>query len=222
MNVDKHKSPGALAHDHLGKGDPTGWFEVLYAASDTSGSGVPWAKMKPNQDLLNWLKENEINGAGKTALVVGCGLGDDAEVLARFGFDVTAFDVSESAIELCRQRFAESSVSFQAADLFAAPGAWQGAFDFVFESITVQSLPPELQDQAIEHIVQFVAPGGEILVMTSARQPDQLPGGPPWPISRDSLNHYLVDGIREVFLNAQTVQKKPEMWYIQALYRRPV
>ena len=55
--------------------DPTAWFEPLYAAADATGRGVPWAKMEPNPYLIAWLDEKNANGAGKTALVVGCGLG---------------------------------------------------------------------------------------------------------------------------------------------------
>jgi protein-L-isoaspartate O-methyltransferase len=36
---------------------------------------------------------------GKRALVVGCGLGYDAEFLARLGYAVTGFDVAPTAIE---------------------------------------------------------------------------------------------------------------------------
>ena len=42
----------------------------------------------------------------------GCGMGDDAIELERLGFVVTAFDVSHTAIKLCKERFPQSKVSF--------------------------------------------------------------------------------------------------------------
>ena len=47
--------------------------------------------------MVEWIANRpEINGK---ALVVGCGLGDDAEWLEEIGFDVTAFDISKSSID---------------------------------------------------------------------------------------------------------------------------
>lgn len=43
---------------------------------------IPWAQQDGNLLLVEWLARNHCDGAGKRALVVGCGLGDDAEVLA--------------------------------------------------------------------------------------------------------------------------------------------
>ena len=42
--------------------------------------------MVANPNLTQWLNEKQIVGNGQSALVVGCGLGDDAEELARRGF----------------------------------------------------------------------------------------------------------------------------------------
>lgn len=38
------------------------------------------------------------------AVVIGCGLGDDAEYLASMGYEVTAFDISPTAIAMCHTR----------------------------------------------------------------------------------------------------------------------
>ncbi|WP_020209114.1 class I SAM-dependent methyltransferase [Gilvimarinus chinensis] len=45
----------------------------------------------------------------KKAVDAGCGTGADAAYLAAQGFDVVAFDSSQSAINTCRARFAESN-----------------------------------------------------------------------------------------------------------------
>ena len=78
---------------------PNDWFETLYSESNDSGSGVPWANMAPHPIFKNWIDESSPLKTEKTALVIGCGLGDDAIELETKGFKVTAFDVSESAIE---------------------------------------------------------------------------------------------------------------------------
>ena len=73
--------------------------------------------------------------------MVGCGLGDDAEELARRGYDAAAFDVIEKAIAWCRRRFPDSAVDYRVADVFALPEEWQRAFDLVVEIQTIESLP---------------------------------------------------------------------------------
>jgi 2-polyprenyl-3-methyl-5-hydroxy-6-metoxy-1,4-benzoquinol methylase len=94
-----------LAAEHIARGDPLGWFERLYREADEGKSTVPWADLRPNPSLLDFWKRQPIATTGKTALDIGCGLGDDAEQLARWGFSTTAFDVSDSAIRACKRRF---------------------------------------------------------------------------------------------------------------------
>jgi len=88
---------------------PSDWFEPLYAGSNTDGDGVPWANMETHPSFGRWLTQNPLAGDGKLALVVGCGMGDDAIELESLGFQVTAFDVSETAIKLCKERFPQST-----------------------------------------------------------------------------------------------------------------
>ena len=84
---------------------PNDWFETLYSESNESGNGVPWANMAPHPIFKSWLDESLPLKNEKTALVVGCGLGDDAIELEVKGYKVTAFDVSDSAIDLCKKKF---------------------------------------------------------------------------------------------------------------------
>ena len=98
----------ALAAESLAKGDPTGWFERLYQEAEAGKADISWADLEPNPGLLEFWKAYPLPTAGKTALVIGCGFGDDSEQLAERGFTTTAFDVSTSAIQRCRQRFPSS------------------------------------------------------------------------------------------------------------------
>ncbi len=180
-------SPSDIMRDYLQRGDATGWFEALYAAADGDASSVPWAHMAANPHLMTWLGAHDLHGEGKRALVVGCGLGDDAEELARRGFAVTAFDVSESAIDWCKQRFFKGDVQYVVADLFHPPQDWIGAYDFVLESRTIQSLPLSLRDSCLRHIAEFVAPDGRLLVLCLGREDATEATGPPWPVSRAEL-----------------------------------
>lgn len=187
-----------LARDHLERGDALGWFEVLYAASGGDANMIPWADRVPNRHLVRWLEEKRIEGVGMRALVVGCGLGDDAEELARRGFDVVAFDISPTAIEWCRRRFPESSVGYVEADLLNPPDSWDHTFDFVLESYTLQSLPPHLRGETIRDLPRFLAPGGTLLVICRGRDPEDGCGSMPWPLTKDELAAFRSQGLDEV------------------------
>lgn len=83
-----------LASRSIAEGDPTGWFEPLYAAAASGAATVPWDRAAPHSLLAEWAARSRVTGEGRRALVVGAGLGRDAEFLAGLGFDVDAFDIS--------------------------------------------------------------------------------------------------------------------------------
>ena len=72
-------------------------FEKIYAQAGDDLSEIPWATLRPMPELVSWL-DRQAPAAGQTALVVACGLGDDAEEVSRRGFRVTAFDLVPAAI----------------------------------------------------------------------------------------------------------------------------
>ena len=92
-----------LAAEFNERGDPLGWFDALYKESGGDVEKIPWADMAPNRFFKSWAETNGLKGEGRKALVVGCGLGDDAKYLHDLGFKVTAFDISPTAIEWARK-----------------------------------------------------------------------------------------------------------------------
>ncbi|MFD1535746.1 class I SAM-dependent methyltransferase [Nonomuraea guangzhouensis] len=206
-----------LAAESLAAGDPTGWFERLYAESETGEAIVPWDSQRPHPLLAEWRLGSEA-GVGRRALVVGCGLGDDAEYLSRFGYDTVAFDVSESAVRLAMERFPASTVDYRAADLLAPPKEWRHAFDLVVEIMTVQALPEHLHAPAIASVAGFVRPGGTLLVIASAREEGGPVFAPPWPLTPSEIASFASDG-----LIADQIEdlRDPERHRCRATFRRP-
>jgi len=185
------KGPFGIREDR-----PTDWFEELYGSAAVDGTGVPWASMRTHAAFEEWLRDTPLDGQGKSALVVGCGMGDDAIELERRGFAVTAFDVSQNAIAFCRNRFPDSSVKFLTADLLAEQPQWHAAFDFVLEIYTVQALPPAYEAQSIAAISGFVAPGGTLLVVAETSQaPRDFERGPPWLLTKDHVAGFVSHGL---------------------------
>lgn len=173
-------------------------FEQMYQSVGDDLTRVPWANLRGNPCLVAWLDQHPAP-PGKQVLVVACGLGDDAEELSRRGYDVTAFDASPTAIGWARQRFPESGIDFEVADLFDLPPAWRERFDLVVEINTIQALPPPRHRATMAAIASLVAPGGRLVVITFGRDEDgAAENGPPFPLSRAELNAFAGEGLREV------------------------
>jgi SAM-dependent methyltransferase len=211
-----------LALKHLAAGDAVGWFDELYRAAGGDADVVPWADLAPNPNLVSWLNAGHARDLRGRAMVVGCGLGDDAEELSRLGFDVTAFDISPTAIAWCRRRFSSSHVTYEAADLLALPLRWRRGFDFVFESYTLQALPPDLRSRAIGAVSDLVAPGGQALVICRGRDEGDTSDQIPWPLSRAELNRFVTDGgLREqAFEDFLDENESPPVRRFRAVFHR--
>jgi len=197
-------------------GDPTGWFEPLYAAAARGEGVVPWERDAPRELLVEWAESRGLAGAGAPALVVGAGFGADAEYLSERGFATTAFDVAPTAVRVARERHPGSSVDYVTADLLAPPPEWSGAFALVVECLTVQSLPDEVRAEAIATVSALVAPGGTLLVIASAREEADGPvQGPPWPLTRAEVGAFATAGLERVAVEAMPGPR----W--RAEFRRP-
>jgi ubiquinone/menaquinone biosynthesis C-methylase UbiE len=188
-----------LAATAVAAGEPTAWFERLYAGALRGQSAMPWDRTEPNQLLAQWSDQQQLSGAGKRALVVGCGLGADAEHVAALGFRTTAFDVSESAISIARTRHPDSSVDYRTADALQLPAKWRRAFDLVVEIYTVQALPLSHRRNIIAAVADLVADGGTLIVIQAARRDIAEPSdGPPWPLHRTEIDRFAAEGLLPV------------------------
>ncbi len=185
-----------LANSFIEKGDACGWFEALYTEAAGDHEHIPWADLEPNRFLVEWEKTKNLKGNGRKALVVGCGLGDDAKFLYERGFDVTAFDVSEKAIEWAKKIHAGTGIKFYVADLFNPPQDWHRAFDFVLEVYTIQALPLNLREKTIDAISGFVAENGELIVVQRFRENDEIAEGLPWALSPNDLKRFEENGLK--------------------------
>jgi SAM-dependent methyltransferase len=210
-----------LAAEFIQKGDPTGWFEVLYREAEQGKSTVPWVDYHPTPHLVGFWILHPQQTAGKSALVVGSGFGDDSEQLAAWGFRVTAFDISETAIRACRKRFPRSAVEYHAANLLDPPPHWRGQFDFVFEANTLQVLPAALRRQATKNIAAFLRPGGLLLVIARAREPSDPQGQMPWPLTRSEISAFATLGLEELLFDILPDVSEPDVRRFRALFRLP-
>lgn len=118
------------------------------------------SSVEPNEVLLA-----EIAGykPGR-ALDVGCGVGNDAIWLASQGWQVTAVDISQAALDRAAIAAddANVTVTWVCADVSSAPLA-AGQFDLV--SVPYPALRSDPDDRTIRSFLGAVARGGTILII---------------------------------------------------------
>lgn len=199
------------------RGDVTGWFEALYQEANGDNEVIPWADLEPNVYFRQWAEAKRLSGDGRKALVVGCGLGDDAKYLDDLGFNVTAFDISPTAIEWAKRLYGDSDIQFEVADLFEPYRGWLGAFDFVLEIYTIQPLPLTMRPSVIDAVAEFVAENGKLVVVTRGREDDVEPDELPWPLSRKDLSRFGANGLTETDFQVFPPENEgePDRWVIE-------
>ncbi len=196
---DPRSLPRLLSEKAAADGTPLAWFEQFYQLALSKGYPIPWADMKVNPNLVEMYDRIPLPRSSTHLVVVGCGLGDDAEWLARKGHEVSAFDISSSAIGECRKRFPGSPVHYLEADLFAPPKHWRNYFNIVVESYTLQVIEGSLRRKALLMIGELVRPGGLLILISRGRSEGESAGALPWPLTRSEIEIISTWGFQELF-----------------------
>lgn len=149
---------------------PQGEWETQYAQQDVES--MPWFYEPLDHDV-----ERALDRLGLTKgriLDLGTGPGTQAIALAKRGFDVTASDLSPTAVAKAEARAAKSgaSVRFVADDVLAS--RLEGPFDLVLDRGCFHTLPPECRGDYVATLARIVAPSGLAFLKTfSVKQPGE-------------------------------------------------
>ena len=197
--------------------DSNKFFEDIYKQSSGDKEKIPWANMQADSFLTEYLEMHL--GEGK-AIVIGCGLGDDALALEEAGFDVTAIDISETAIKWCQERYDYTNINFFVQDIFNLPADMLEQYDFIFESRTIQSLPLIHRDKIISCISSLMAPKAKALVIANGKQEGEKFEGPPWPLEYNELRLFENYGCKELEFSIFESEDKTSKLKFRALYQK--
>lgn len=184
---------------------PLSWFEDLYRHSNRDRGQIPWDWNEPHPFLVEWSKENKANGR---ALVVGSGLGEDAAFLWERGWQVTAFDISEEAVEWARHLHQDTGIDWAVGDLLNPEQDWIGRYDLVVEVHILQAIPEEIRIRACPNLAPLLASGGTLVCIGRlADESKTEERGPPWALTWDFLNQ-VGEGLEEVERHSAFISEK--------------
>ncbi|MFG1791384.1 class I SAM-dependent methyltransferase [Nocardia sp. NPDC049149] len=155
-------SHDADTHSHDG-GTTVEYWETFYQEREQVWSGAP-----------NFLLVREITAVpAGSALDLGCAEGADAIWLAEQGWQVTAVDVSETALGRAKARAAErgiTDINWQQHDL--ADSFPAGRFDLISAQYLHSPVAKAYErEQILRRAADAVAPGGLLLIVGHAEWP---------------------------------------------------
>ena len=174
-----------MAREAESKSDPLIWFEELYKSSEGNEEMIPWSNGEPNHLLVEWLEDKPPQGR---ALVVGCGLGEDAAYLSELGWKVTAFDISPTAIRWACKNYGNLDIEWRVEDLLNLPTEWKRKWDLVVEVHILQAIPEEVRVMAAPVLPSLLAPGGRLVSVGRVGNSGVKTTGPPWPLTREFIS----------------------------------
>jgi len=165
--------------------------------------GTPsWETGEPAPELVRLVKQNRIPRG--TALDIGCGTGANAVFLAEAGFEVTAVDISPTAIERARTRAALAGVNihFVVDDVFHFIRSCPSRFDFLLDA----GFYPYVRGHSLSAYLDFLwrasHPGSHCLVL-AGHAAETAEGAQPG-VSEDDLRLEL--GRLFEFIDLRTVR----------------
>ncbi len=135
-------------------------WEQLYRNQDVES--MPWFNPELDLDLDEAL--TNLNLQTGTALDLGTGPGTQAMALAERGFEVTATDLSETAIEKALAKAKEKNlyICFRQDDILNSK--LDQKFDFVLDRGCFHVLPPEQRQNYIRVVDSLVKPKGYLFL----------------------------------------------------------
>lgn len=171
----------------LGKPD----WETLYR--EEAPETLPWYSPELDHDLVKALTENGITGG--RVLDLGAGPGTQAIELARRGFEVTATDVSESAVRRASEAASREGVAVRFIVDDILNSSLTGPFDLVFDRGCFHVLPPNKRPVYVERVARLIDPGHSLFLKGFSEE-ETREGGPHRfsPVELDACfkNHFKV------------------------------
>lgn len=184
-----------------------GWDRIFSRLEEGAGGEDAW--LERWRDLLHSNRDAPI-------LDLGCGAGEDALLLSRWGFRVVAVDFSEKALELTSRRAPEAQTEH--VDLAQGLPFSDGYFGVIVASLSLHYFPWSKTVEILEDAQRCLVPCGHLLVRLNSTNDPYYAAA-----RREEIepNFYLVDdSSKRLFDRDDVVALFSPNWSIEAAEER--
>lgn len=158
---------------------------------------LPWSHSEPTLFLGEICRRRKPG----TALDIGCGGGTDSVFLASQGWDVTALDFIDKALEYTQQRAADAGVSLQTVE--ADITAWEPPqqYDLILDHGLLHNMDPDRHAAYRECLLKALSPEGEFVLLHWHPRYEGQPNGKMGPtrVSREDIKTFFAPDLQERF-----------------------
>lgn len=182
--------------------------------ADYRGQTPPaWDIGRPADELQRIVKEGIVHACRVVDL--GCGSGTDAIFLARQGFDVTAIDISPTALSQAEEKARKAGVSVRwvLADVLALPHL--ESFDFIYDRGCYHNVRDQSLTAYIEAVRRLSHPGTKFLLVSARRDETaaaDAPGVTEEELRFDFHSLFDIESLREIKLETNRTSVSPPGW----------
>jgi methyl halide transferase len=188
--------------------------DMTFAEHYAKGN-IPWDSGKPSEELVRHLDAGKL--AGKTVLEIGCGTGTNAIEMARRGFNVTAVDYVEQAIDAARAKAnsAKVNIDFRVADVLKTDLG--GPYDILFDRGVYHHLRT-VDLKAFQEFLKRVTRSGSRWLSLAGNAKEKMDPGPP-VVTEDEIRSELgslfeIAELREFRFTTDQNDLRPLAWSI--------
>lgn len=183
-------------------------WEQLY--QEQAVESMPWFNANLDPDIEKSL--TNLNLTTGTVLDIGTGPGTQAIILAERGFQVTATDLSETAIEKATAKAQAKglNINWQQDDILNTK--LQGKFDLIIDRGCFHVLPPEGRPNYVNLVQGLIKPKGYLLLKCFCSL-ETREGGP---------HKFTAEEIREIFSKNLQILSIDETVYYGSLESHPL
>lgn len=190
--------------------DNVSFWDEKYKKGETR-----WDLKGPNPAFLEVINNEKIIKPCKI-LIPGSGKGHDAVAAAKIGFEVTALDFSEYAINISKDIAEKENVkiNFICEDIFNLDNSYDNSFEAIYDYTMFCAINPERRIEYAEKISSLLKKHGKFIALFFPLE--EREGGPPFSV--DLIDTYKIFSKHlKLFLSSKKINSHPRRTGREAL-----